>query len=139
MTDTTPSIESDIESFNERHQVTTSQQLRQLAEEVGELNQAINESQHAPFVAIEAADVAFVALSIASLYSDEPMRQLEDVAYKNSLKDTSTNGDKVTKSTDGSGDGAGGSPPASTFDEWVEENYFEKEDDDEDYFPRNRP
>ena len=86
MTDTTPSIESDIESFNERHQVTTSQQLRQLAEEVGELNQAINESQHAPFVAIEAADVAFVALSIASLYSDEPMRHLEDVAYKNSLK-----------------------------------------------------
>lgn len=90
-----------ISLFNERHGVDEDSQFKQLSEEVGELAEAINRDAGDDAIAEELADVIFVARSIAEIRDINIGTVVNDVVKENLLKSQETDGDKVTKSTDG--------------------------------------
>jgi len=87
-------VEGEIAEFNHRHELDTEDQFRQLAEEFGELAEAINRQEN---VADEAADVIFVAWSIGLLDGNAMGDALARVVQENSLKNVEKDGNKVTK------------------------------------------
>lgn len=93
-------ITADIEQFVEQHDVTIQSQLLCLMEECGELAEAGLRNDTEAIVA-EAADVVFVAYTVAMLATGERGSRLtaevETVAAENAAKSATTDGDKVTK------------------------------------------
>lgn len=89
-----------IKAFNDKHGLDTDGQFRQLAEEVGELAEAINRDEDVDSVVEECADVCFVARSIALLHDDVspgvPELALESKSEYNLYKSTDVEGTKVT-------------------------------------------
>ena len=105
-----------IAQFNNKHDVTEDAQFRQLVEELGELAEAYNREAGDEVVGEELADVIFVARPLAELREINVTGIVDDVIDVNLQKDTSTEGQKVTKDGlvpavevvgDGGGDSAG--------------------------------
>lgn len=86
-----------IAQFNDTHDVTEDAQFRQLVEEVGELAEAYNREVGDEGVGEELADVIFVARSLAELREINVTAMVSDVIDENAQKDTSKDGQKVTK------------------------------------------
>ena len=86
-----------IALFNDKHDVTEDAQFRQLVEELGELAEAYNREAGNEVVGEELADVIFVARSLAELREINVTAIVDDVIDENAQKDTSTEGQKVTK------------------------------------------
>ncbi len=103
-----------IDRFVETHGLSADHQFRVLAEEVGELAEALSRDADDAHIAEEIADVIFVARSIASTRDINVTPRVNEVSEENLEKSTATEGDKVTKATDG-GDGGAGDGPFPTF------------------------
>lgn len=96
----------DINQFNEKHDLTTDGQFKQLCEEIGEYAEASNRDEDVSRLVEEAGDIAFVSISLMLLESDKNtevnsmtnvMCMLFGIIDENLDKDESTEGDKVTK------------------------------------------
>lgn len=95
-----------INQFNDKHDLTTDGQFKQLCEEIGEYAEASNRDEDVSRLVEEAGDIAFVAISIMFLEADNDtevnsltnvMCMLFEISNENLDKDESTDGDKVTK------------------------------------------
>ena len=86
-----------VHRFNDKHDVTEDQQFRELIEEVGELSEAYNTDAQTDDVAMELADVIFVARSLAELRDIDITKHINEIVEENLDKDLSVDGDKVTK------------------------------------------
>ena len=86
-----------VHRFNDKHDVTEDQQFRELIEEVGELSEAYNTDAQTDDVAMELADVIFVARSLAELRDIDVTTEVNTTITDNLQKNTETDGDKVTK------------------------------------------
>jgi len=112
-----------IAQFNDKHDVTEDGQFRQLVEEIGELAEAYNREVGDETVGEELADVIFVARSLAELREINVTAMVDDVIDENLLKDTSTEGQKVTKdglvpAVEVVGDDEGGSEDSEVRGKW---------------------
>jgi len=95
------SLMSEIELFNEKHDLDSDCQLRQLLEELGEYSESVNRDYHAEERVSELADISFVALSLLLIesISEEHAREiLLQTINENNEKSESKEGSKVTKS-----------------------------------------
>lgn len=86
-----------IAEFNEKHNVDIRGQGLQLSAEEGELAEEINKLDREGMKE-EIGDVLFVAHSIAQLEDIDAHEALREVTEENMEKDTSKDGNKVTKS-----------------------------------------
>jgi NTP pyrophosphatase (non-canonical NTP hydrolase) len=86
-----------IAQFVIKHDLTVDQQFRQLAEELGELAEALNCEEDTEAIAEEIGDVVFVARTIGYLHQIPVTPALNEVTEENLGKNTETDGDKVTK------------------------------------------
>lgn len=88
---------SDINEFNKKHDLDIDGQALQLSAENGELCEAINKKDTEE-IREEVADVLFVAISIAELEGIDAIEALREITDENLDKNTSKEGNKVTKS-----------------------------------------
>jgi len=99
----TPYTKADqhIEKFVQKHGLTVDQQFKCLVEEVGEVAEALNTDARKEEVNEELADVMFVARTMTQLMGGHGHAQerLEITALENLEKDTTTDGNKITKET----------------------------------------
>jgi NTP pyrophosphatase (non-canonical NTP hydrolase) len=97
----TPHTKADqhIEKFVNKHDLTVDQQFKCLVEEVGEVAEALNTNASKEEVNEELSDVMFVARTITQLVGGQghAQEQLENTALENLEKDTTTDGNKITK------------------------------------------
>lgn len=84
-------------NFVREHEISTDSQFKQLAEEVGELAEALNTDASTDEIAEEVGDVVFVARTLGHL-EDVDVHDAElRVAAENARKNSEQDGDKVTK------------------------------------------
>lgn len=86
--------------FNEKHSPTEDQQFMALVEELGELAEAYNTDASDECIAEELADIIFIARTLAEMRDINISRAVNETARENNQKDTSTEGQKITKSSD---------------------------------------
>jgi len=93
-----------IAQFNSKHSVTEDQQFKALIEEIGELSEALNTDATDEDIGEELADVLFVSRSLAELREINISSALNETIDENLGKNTTTQGQKVTKDSSNSDD-----------------------------------